>query len=65
MDQILVYFRIPKIHKKWFYIVINLLICTGEPGRVHVSEATYKFLKDEYEVEPGETVEGEWLVQQR
>lgn len=30
----------------------------GEPGRVHVSEATYKFLKDEYDVEPGETVDG-------
>jgi len=30
----------------------------GQPGRVHISEATRKFLEDEYDMELGETVEG-------
>jgi len=31
----------------------------GKPGRVHVSDDTYRFIKDLYEVEPGDDVEGQ------
>lgn len=36
----------------------NTMESSGEPGRVHISEASYHFLKDEYEVEQGEDIEG-------
>ena len=31
---------------------------TGEPGRVHISNATYAFLKDDYYVEQAEEFKG-------
>jgi hypothetical protein len=31
---------------------------SGVPGKVHISDASYKFLKDEYEVEEGPDVQG-------
>lgn len=36
----------------------NEMESSGQPGRVHISEHTLHFLNDEYEVEPGEEVEG-------
>lgn len=35
----------------------NIMESTGQPGMVHISEATYSYLKDKYEVEEGEEVE--------
>ncbi|XP_067663471.1 adenylate cyclase type 9-like isoform X2 [Haliotis asinina] len=35
----------------------NTMESSGRPGTVHISEMTYKFLKDLYEVEEGEVVE--------
>ena len=32
----------------------NKMESTGKPGQVHISEKTYKFLKDDYLVEEGE-----------
>ncbi|XP_025085490.1 adenylate cyclase type 9-like isoform X2 [Pomacea canaliculata] len=34
----------------------NTMESTGKPGMVHISEASYKLLKDKYEVEEGEDV---------
>ena len=39
-------------------LVLLLYLFVGEPGRVHISAATYKFLADDYEIESGKTVEG-------
>ena len=39
----------------------NIMESTGRPGMVHISEACYDLLKDKYEVEPGEDVEGKIL----
>ena len=36
----------------------NTMESTGLPGRVHISDASYYFLKDDYNVEPGPEVEG-------
>jgi adenylate cyclase 9 len=36
----------------------NIMESSGKPGMVHISEATYSYLKDKYEVEEGEEVEG-------
>jgi adenylate cyclase 9 len=36
----------------------NQMESTGKPGRVHVSEATCKFLDDMYMLEDGEVVQG-------
>ena len=36
----------------------NIMESTGRPGMVHISEASYELLKDKYEVEEGEDVEG-------
>ncbi|XP_041358459.1 adenylate cyclase type 9-like isoform X2 [Gigantopelta aegis] len=35
----------------------NIMESTGQPGMVHISDPTYRFLKDEYEVSSGEDVE--------
>ncbi len=40
----------------------NKMESTGRPGMVHISERTYAFLKDEYFVQEGEPVKGEWSV---
>ena len=37
----------------------NMMESEGRPGRVHVSDDTYRFIKELYEVEPGDEVEGE------
>jgi len=37
----------------------NMMESEGKPGRVHVSDDTHRFIKDLYEVEPGDEVEGE------
>jgi len=37
----------------------NMMESEGKPGRVHVSDDTYRFIKDLYEVEPGDEIEGE------
>ena len=39
----------------------NRMESTGKPGKVHISEATYQFLKEEYNVEEAESLEGWWL----
>ncbi len=39
----------------------NKMESTGRPGMVHISERTYAFLKDEYFVQEGEPVKGEWI----
>ncbi|XP_060592943.1 adenylate cyclase type 9-like [Ruditapes philippinarum] len=42
-------------------LLANIMESSGQPGRVHISETSYHFLKDEYEVEEGEDVEGKKL----
>lgn len=37
----------------------NMMESEGKPGRVHISDDTHRFIKDLYEVEPGDEVEGE------
>ena len=37
----------------------NMMESEGKPGRVHVSDDTYRFIKDLYEVEPGDDIGGE------
>ena len=39
----------------------NSMESEGKPGLVHISEPTYQCVKDEYEVDNGEPVEGECL----
>ena len=36
----------------------NIMEATGQPGRVHISHASYVYLENEYEVEEGEDCEG-------
>ncbi|KAG8231538.1 hypothetical protein J437_LFUL008079 [Ladona fulva] len=36
----------------------NQMESTGRPGKVHISEATYRFLGNQYEVEDGDIVKG-------
>ena len=36
----------------------NMMESTGRPGMVHISQASYDLLKDKYDVEEGEDVEG-------
>ena len=43
-------------------ILANNMESSGEPGRVHISETSLVFLKDEYEVEPGPDCEGKSLL---
>ena len=40
----------------------NMMESEGKPGRVHVSDDTHRFIKDLYEVEPGDEVEGEHYI---
>ena len=40
----------------------NTMESDGKPGMVHISNGTYKFIEDEYEVEPGNDVEGEFFI---
>ena len=40
------------------YYTLHRMESTGKPGKVHISEATYQFLKEEYNVEEAETLEG-------
>jgi len=37
----------------------NMMESEGKPGRVHISDDTYRFIKDLYDVEPGDEIEGE------
>ena len=39
----------------------NTMESEGMPGRVHISESTYSFVKEDYEVEKGKEVEGKIL----
>ena len=39
----------------------NKMESTGKPGQVHISEKTYKFLKDDYLVEEGEILNGKYI----
>ena len=40
----------------------NMMESEGKPGLVHISDSTYAFVKEDYEVEGGEDVEGRiWL----
>ncbi|KAK2165129.1 hypothetical protein LSH36_54g01025 [Paralvinella palmiformis] len=36
----------------------NTMESTGKPGRVHISDQTLTFVKDRYEVDPGDDVQG-------
>ena len=38
----------------------NTMESDGKPGKVHISDCTYKLIEDEYEVEPGDDVEGKF-----
>jgi adenylate cyclase 9 len=40
----------------------NQMESTGKPGRVHVSEATHKFLGDMYVLEDGQMVQGRNVI---
>ncbi|XP_064636296.1 adenylate cyclase type 9-like isoform X2 [Lineus longissimus] len=40
----------------------NFMESSGQPGRVHISEFTYKCLDDEYEVDPGQDVKDDRVV---
>ena len=40
----------------------NIMESSGKPGMVHISESTYEFLKDIFEVEEGDDVEGMCLI---
>jgi len=40
----------------------NDMESSGQPGRVHISEESLDFLKDEYEVEEGEVYDGKTLL---
>ena len=40
----------------------NKMESTGKPGQVHISEKTYKFLKDDYLVEEGEILNGTFYI---
>ena len=44
-----------------YHYTFHRMESTGKPGKVHISEATYQFLKEEYNVEEAETLEGWWL----
>jgi adenylate cyclase 9 len=39
----------------------NMMESEGQPGRVHISNKTYQFISDKYEVEPGEDVQGKYV----
>ena len=49
------------IRDSWSHDVTlaNMMESEGKPGRVHISDDTHRFIKDLYEVEPGDEVEGE------
>lgn len=40
----------------------NMMESEGKPGMVHISEPTYKFVENDYEVESGEDVEGKYII---
>ena len=39
---------------KNIHINFNRMESTGKPGKVHISEKTYQFLKEDYYVEEGD-----------
>lgn len=41
----------------------NTMESTGEPGMVHISEASYEFLKDLYEVKAGPVCQGKFFIE--
>ena len=42
--------------------IANSMESEGLPGRVHLSDHTYQFIKDDYDVEKGEPVPGAWCA---
>ena len=51
----------------WWLIAGNNFVfirmeSTGRPGKVHISEKTYQFLKEDYYVEEGDEEEGRILI---
>ena len=40
----------------------NKMESSGKPGKVHISEQTYDFISNEYFVEPGEMLDGKFLI---
>ena len=39
--------------------IANMMESEGKPGCVHISDHTYKFVEEDYDVEKGESVPGE------
>ena len=40
----------------------NKMESSGKPGMVHISEKTYAFLRDQYFVQEGDEVQGEYTI---